>query len=67
MPTVLRITSKKANFRRAGITHPATSVDHPVDKLTPKQIEALKKEPMLVVHEVEVDDKGKSSTKKAGN
>ena len=56
MATVLRITSKKANFRRAGITHPDTAVDHAVESLTPAQIKSLKAEKMLIVHEVEVPD-----------
>jgi hypothetical protein len=62
---VLRITSKKPNFRRAGLTHPATAVDHLVSDLTPAQIAALKAEPMLVVHEAEVDEEKAPAPKPA--
>ncbi|EGY02283.1 hypothetical protein AZA_35019 [Nitrospirillum viridazoti Y2] len=52
--THLRITAKKPGFRRAGIAHPGHPVDHEIDKLTLDQIEALVREPNLVVHHVDL-------------
>jgi len=51
----LRITARHDGFRRAGIEHRATPVDHPLDSLTKDQIAQLKGEPGLVVIEVEID------------
>lgn len=51
----LRITARRDDFRRAGIDHPATPVDHPLDRLSKAQIAQLKDEPGLVVVEVEID------------
>lgn len=51
----LRITARHAGFRRAGIEHPATPVDHPLDGLTKTQIALLKDEPGLVVQEIEIE------------
>jgi hypothetical protein len=52
----LRITSKMDGFRRAGMVHPATAVDHPLTGLEPGQVRALQNEPMLVVQEVDIPD-----------
>lgn len=52
----LRITAKVDGFRRAGIAHPAAPTIHPLESLTPAQIEALDGEPMLVVEEIDVDE-----------
>ena len=63
---ILRITSKRNGFRRAGIAHPAHAVDHPADRFDEEQIAALLAEPMLVVEQVEIpdpDDKTKSEEK----
>lgn len=49
----LRIISKKAGFRRAGMDHPDTAVFHRIDDLTPVQIDLLKAEPMLIVDELD--------------
>lgn len=55
MATILRITSKRAGFRRAGIEHPATPTDHPIEAFTPEQLAMLKAETiMLTVEEIEV-------------
>lgn len=51
----LRITARRDGFRRAGIDHPATPVDHPLASLSKAQIAQLKSEPALVVMEVEID------------
>lgn len=46
---MIRITAKKANFRRAGISHPATPTDYPDDFFDGERLRALYEEPMLVV------------------
>jgi hypothetical protein len=46
---MIRITSKKAGFRRCGIEHAATPTEYPNDRFTAEEIEILKAEPMLVV------------------
>ena len=48
----LRITSKRAGFRRCGVEHPATPVTYPDGYFTAEQVKRLKAEPMLVVEEV---------------
>lgn len=50
---MIRITSKKEGFRRCGVAHPATLVEHADDVFTPEQIERLKTEPMLMVELVD--------------
>lgn len=59
---MIRITSRQANFRRAGIAHPATPTAYPNDHFTAEQLEALRAEPMLVV-EVLPDPKPKPKPK----
>lgn len=50
MPTGLRIKAKKDGFRRGGIAHSKSPVDHPVETFTsPEQLEAIFAEPNLVV------------------
>lgn len=67
---MIRITSKRESFRRAGIAHPVTPTDHANDAFTEQQLAQLKTEPMLVVEEI--DDKpadkpaSKTATKKEG-
>lgn len=49
-PSGLRITSKIDGFRRAGMAHPKTAVEHPLNPFAdPLQIEQLLGEPNLVV------------------
>lgn len=50
---MLRITAKKAGFRRAGVEHSTEGTELPAENFTAKQIAALKDEPMLVVEEFE--------------
>lgn len=57
MPQIIRITSKRPGFRRAGINHPAEPVEYPAERFTDEQIERLKREPMLVVDVID-DDAG---------
>lgn len=60
MTQILRITSKRAGFRRGGLAHPAEAVDHARSRFTEEQIAELKAEPMLVVEEISA---GKQSGK----
>lgn len=53
MTKFLRITAKRAGFRRAGLAHPDTPVDHKLADFTDEQVKALKAETMLIVSEVE--------------
>ncbi|MCK9514087.1 MAG: HI1506-related protein [Pigmentiphaga sp.] len=53
--TILRITAKRDGRRRAGIDHPASPVDHPLDVFSKEQIEQLKSDDLLVVQELEID------------
>ena len=52
---VLRITAKRDGRRRAGVDHPASPVDHPLDAFSKAQIEQLKADDQLVVQETEID------------
>lgn len=54
---MIRITAKKDGFRRCGIAHSKTAVDYPDSKFEKDQLEILKKEPMLVVQELEGETK----------
>ena len=58
MAKALQITARPATgFRRCGIHHPPTPTLHALGKFKKEQIEALKKEPNLIVAEVEADAK----------
>lgn len=61
MATMIRITAKRDGFRRAGMSHPATPVDHPAGTFTKQQFAQLMGDPMLVVQEIEVPDEAESS------
>lgn len=50
---MIRITSQREGFRRAGIAHPAAATDHPDDAFTAEQLAALQAEPMLTVEIIE--------------
>lgn len=52
----LRITAKRAGFRRAGMAHPATATAHPAGTFTADQVEALRADPMLVVEDLPPED-----------
>lgn len=53
---MIRITSKQAGFRRAGIAHPETATDYPDGRFTAAELDQLRAEPMLVVEEWQVLD-----------
>lgn len=67
MATIIRITSKRAGFRRCGIAHPTTATDYPADRFTAEQIKGLKTEPMLKVEilDVETDEERLAAEKAA--
>ena len=48
---MIRITAKKDGFRRAGMAHAGTR-DYPEGVFTPREVAALKAEPLLVVEEI---------------
>lgn len=50
---MIRITSKRHNFRRCGIAHPKEPVDHPDDRFSKVELEILRAEPTLIVEEIE--------------
>lgn len=62
----LRITARRDGFRRAGIAHPASAVEHPLDTLTTAQIAALRAEPMLIVEDIAAEDEAGTRAKKGG-
>ena len=52
---MIKIASKRHNFRRCGIAHPKDPVEHGDDRFSKKELAILKAEPMLIV-EVTVDE-----------
>lgn len=66
---MIRITAMRDGFRRAGIAHPAAPTEHPDDRFTAGQLEALLAEPLLTVEIIGSPDAaaaesgGQSSTK----
>ncbi|NNG05318.1 MAG: hypothetical protein HKM95_14635 [Inquilinus sp.] len=61
MTKILRITAKRAGFRRCGVAHPDQPVDHAADRFSREQVEILKADPMLVVHELDADEAAKTA------
>lgn len=47
-PAILTVTARADGFRRAGIAHPAEPTHYLVEDFTPRQLDALLTEPMLV-------------------
>ncbi|MDL2320767.1 hypothetical protein LJC47_00255 [Desulfosarcina sp. OttesenSCG-928-B08] len=62
---MIRITSKKEGFRRAGVAHSRTPKEYPDEAFTAEQLKQLKAEPMLVVELI--DPKLSMDGKKKGN
>jgi hypothetical protein len=61
---MIRITSKKNNFRRCGVAHSSTPTVYKKDKFTAEEIERLLAEPMLVV-ELDYEEPGKEKSKES--
>jgi Mu-like prophage FluMu N-terminal domain len=49
---MIRITSKRHNFRRCGVPHPKGAVDYPDEQFSEKELNVLRAEPMLSVETV---------------
>jgi Mu-like prophage FluMu N-terminal domain len=72
MAKTIRITARPPRgIRRAGVHHPASTVDHPDDRFTEDQLKKLQLDPDLIVDVVDVTegeaegrkgDAGKAST-----
>lgn len=46
---MIRIKSKKPNFRRCGVAHPAVWTEHPAGRFSNAELAILKNEPTLIV------------------
>ena len=54
---VLRITARpEKGFRRCGVHHPPSPVDHPIDRFGKDERKILEADPNLVVVEADVPD-----------
>jgi len=49
MRKVIRITSKIEGFRRCGVAHSKSPVDHPYDRFTTAEIDTLRADPNLTI------------------
>lgn len=67
MAQILRITARRAGFRRAGIAHPATAIDHPADRFDADEIAALLAEPNLIVEPLEIEGGDQGDDDKSGD
>lgn len=56
---MIKITSKRHLFRRCGIAHPKGAAEYPDSNFSRKELDILKKEPMLIVEEIKDTKKGK--------
>lgn len=60
----LRIRSTVEGFRRGGVAHPKEPTEHPLDRFSKEQLQAIKEEPNLLVEEIslsggkDADDEG---------
>ena len=52
---MIRITSKRAGFRRCGMSHPKEPVEYSDDRFSEDEIVALTAEPMLIVEVIETE------------
>jgi hypothetical protein len=59
---MIKIKALRNGFRRCGMAHPDTEVEHPDDTFTAEQLEILQAESMLLV---EVIDDAKAAKAKA--
>jgi len=49
---MIRIISKKPNFRRCGISHSLTPTDYSDDRFSKEELKTLMAEPMLIVEHI---------------
>ena len=57
---MIRIKSKRDNFRRCGMAHPKGPVKYPDGKFSQKELAVLKAEPMLTVEMISSQGTGVS-------
>ena len=58
---MIRITSKRHNFRRCGTPHPKGATDYPDDRFSEEELEILKAEPMLTVEKISATPEKKAA------
>jgi hypothetical protein len=51
----LRVSSRPATFRRAGLVFTREAQDVPLSELTKEQIKAIREEPLLAVADIEIE------------
>ncbi len=56
MPKIVRITSTVDGFRRAGMSHPASTEEYPADWFDREELAALQAEPKLIVQVLDLPD-----------
>jgi len=49
---MIRITSRRHNFRRCGVPHPKAATEYPDDRFSEEELAVLEAEPMLTVEAV---------------
>jgi hypothetical protein len=54
MTRILRIAARSDGYRRCGVAHPAAATDHAMGRFSAEQIERMKADPNLYVHEVDL-------------
>ena len=64
---MIRITSKRHNFRRCGVAHPKGPVDYSIDKFSGEELDILDAEPMLTVEAIQKDEKKAPGPKPKAN
>ena len=53
---MIKITSKKINFRRCGVAHPKEPTEYPDDRFSKKELKILDDEPMLSVEHIDDEE-----------
>lgn len=61
---MIRISAKKDGFRRCGVAHSVQPTEFPDDRFTKKELEELKKEPLLVIEVIEEKKKTENKAEK---
>jgi len=62
---MIRIRSKRHNFRRAGIAHPKDATDYPDNRFSAEELKVLEAEPMLMVEHIEDEKPATDATGEA--
>ena len=61
---MIRIRSKRHNFRRCGMPHPKGPAEYPDDRFSKKELAVLKAEPMLTVEEIKAPEETPAKKRK---